>query len=186
MTGAANSSYLLAGPSGWPYIFRGKSDWAYRRGAISRGCSKAAQGAALLLERIARDVYVERGAQAINPTQWAAMRYFKRAGEESRTPLHLAKFLGVTPAPASRTIASLERRGYATRRPNPNDRRSVLIDLTDLGLRVLGEDPIDRLAVVIDCLQTAERSVLEASLVNIADRLADVMKDGMHGRDSGG
>ena len=140
----------------------------------------------MLLERIARDVYVDRGPQAINPTQWAAMRYLRRASEEARTPIHLAKYLGVTPAPASRTIASLERRGYVTRRQNPSDRRSILIDLTDLGLRVLGEDPIDRLAVIIDRLQTTERSVLEDALENIADQLGAVMREDPNGHDPGG
>ena len=42
----------------------------------------------------------------------------------------------------SRMVASLERRGYVRRRPNPDDGRSVLLELTRRGARVA--ETIDR------------------------------------------
>ena len=140
-------------------------------------CSKAALGAALLLERIARDTYSDRGPATVNPTQWAAMRYLKRAASESRTPNHLARYLGVTPGPASRMIASLERRRLVTRRPNPDDRRSILIDLTEHGLEILEEDPIERLAIAVDALTTSDRRALEGSLESIAGAISGGRKN---------
>ncbi len=48
----------------------------------------------------------------------------------------LAPKLGMEPTSLSRTLKKMEEKGLIYREPNPDDGRSVLIKLTDLGLRM--------------------------------------------------
>jgi len=45
----------------------------------------------------------------------------------------LAEAMGVSPQAASQTVGLAEQAGYVTREPNPDDRRSKLVVLTDAG-----------------------------------------------------
>jgi len=54
-------------------------------------------------------------------------------------PSEVGDRLIVTRATVTGVVDSLERRGFVRRSPNPRDRRSVLVDITDDGLRVLQE-----------------------------------------------
>jgi MarR family transcriptional regulator, organic hydroperoxide resistance regulator len=49
----------------------------------------------------------------------------------------LAMELGVSSGGASKLVDRLEARGYCRRRPNPGDRRSSLLELTQAGARLL-------------------------------------------------
>jgi DNA-binding MarR family transcriptional regulator len=51
----------------------------------------------------------------------------------SRTPSELAELLDMTPPMMSGLIGDLEQRGLLARRPDPNDRRRVRLELTDAG-----------------------------------------------------
>ena len=53
------------------------------------------------------------------------------------SPTHLAKGLMLSSAGITSRIDRLERRGFVRRLPDPNDRRGVLIELTDEGLEVV-------------------------------------------------
>ncbi len=53
------------------------------------------------------------------------------------TPTELARRLGMAPTTVSSWLARLEREGVAERRPNPDDGRSQLIELTGAGRREL-------------------------------------------------
>ncbi|WP_035848680.1 MarR family winged helix-turn-helix transcriptional regulator [Cryptosporangium arvum] len=50
----------------------------------------------------------------------------------------LAERSGLAPASVTGLLARLERRGLARRVPNPNDRRSVLVELVYEGMTVMG------------------------------------------------
>jgi DNA-binding MarR family transcriptional regulator len=47
------------------------------------------------------------------------------------TPTELARYTGLTTGSATAMLDRLERAGFITRRPNPADRRGVLVDITD-------------------------------------------------------
>ena len=47
--------------------------------------------------------------------------------------------LAITVGAASRTVDSLEAAGWVERTPNPDNRRSSLLDLTDQGVALVGE-----------------------------------------------
>lgn len=51
----------------------------------------------------------------------------------------LAERLGLSPAGVSKTLAKLERRGLIARTPNPADRRSVLVAITEEGARTVDD-----------------------------------------------
>ncbi len=54
------------------------------------------------------------------------------------SPSELGSHLQVTRATVTGVVDSLERRGFVERTPNPDDRRSLTIEITDSGLAVLG------------------------------------------------
>jgi len=53
--------------------------------------------------------------------------------ERTRTPGELAELLDTTPPMMSGLIADLEERGLIARRPDPDDRRRVRLELTEAG-----------------------------------------------------
>ena len=57
------------------------------------------------------------------------LRYLARASkrEEPVTPVHLARYLGITSASTTALLDRLSRSGHVTRMANPADRRSILI-----------------------------------------------------------
>jgi DNA-binding MarR family transcriptional regulator len=54
-------------------------------------------------------------------------------------PSELGERLIVTRATVTGVVDSLERRGFVRRSPNPDDRRSVIVEITPAGLDVLRE-----------------------------------------------
>lgn len=50
------------------------------------------------------------------------------------TTMRLARHLGITKQAASEIVTHLVDSGYLVRRPDPDDRRAVLLELTDRGL----------------------------------------------------
>lgn len=65
--------------------------------------------------------------------------------------LRMSDLAGVVNSSASRlshAVGKLEARGWVTRRPGPDDRRSTLATLTDLGYQVLAEQAPGHVAAV--------------------------------------
>jgi MarR family transcriptional regulator, transcriptional regulator for hemolysin len=55
-------------------------------------------------------------------------------GEQWRTQLELARSLGIEGPTLTRHLDGMERAGLVQRRRDPNDRRAVLVELTDAGI----------------------------------------------------
>lgn len=127
----------------------------------------ADRAAAALLEQVARAVYEDREAGALFPAQWAALRYFQRAGYRARTVRGLATYLGVTRGPASRTAGSLVRRGLLNSEADPQDRRVTIFTMTPAGRNIMETDPLGRLAGAIASLDRDRRPALIAALEEI-------------------
>jgi DNA-binding MarR family transcriptional regulator len=67
-----------------------------------------------------------------------ALSALRIAGPPHRlSPTHLAKGLMLSSAGVTSRIDKLERRGFVRRLADPNDRRGVLIELTDAGIEVV-------------------------------------------------
>lgn len=127
--------------------------------------------AANLMERISRLTRTEEQVGDLYPAQWAVLRYLSRANRFSRTPMVMTKYLATTRGTMSQTINALERKGYVERHPSLTDKRSVNVELTDLGRKKLNSDPLLRLSGDLDSAlgQNPEKLVemLEALLQEI-------------------
>jgi DNA-binding MarR family transcriptional regulator len=110
------------------------------------GPSPEALEAAHLIDRLERLARADEQVGNLNPAQWEALRYLARANRFSRTPAALADYLASTRGTVSRTLASLEAKGYVSRGPNARDGRSVSFVLSAEAERVLKGDPLRALA----------------------------------------
>ena len=132
---------------------------------------RKAVGLASLYEQVLRVVYEKRGPAELQPAQWSALRFFRRAGASARTVSGLANFLGVTMGPASRTARALQRRGFLTSSKNPKDARSIIFTLTGAGVSILKLDPLLRLARTLETLDTEDKAVFTRVIGNLYDAL---------------
>jgi DNA-binding MarR family transcriptional regulator len=57
------------------------------------------------------------------------------------SPAHVAAQLGTDTAGMTRLLDRLERKGLVRRQPHPEDRRSIVIELTDVGRALLPKLP---------------------------------------------
>lgn len=83
----------------------------------------------------------------------------------------VARHLGIPKSSASEQVKSLERRGFLTRRRDPEDERQLSIVLTDAGLaRVRHDSVLDlvRLAAALKKLSAEDRRALLAGLERLA------------------
>ncbi|MDP1965571.1 MAG: MarR family transcriptional regulator [Reyranella sp.] len=121
--------------------------------------SPEALEAAHLIDRLERLARAGEQVGRLNPAQWDALRYLARANRFSRTPAALADYLASTRGTVSRTLASLESKGYVFREPSDRDGRSVKFVLTSDGGKALKRDPL--LAVATDIEQATGGDVAE-------------------------
>jgi DNA-binding MarR family transcriptional regulator len=100
---------------------------------------------------------LQRRRAAIAPVSasaFQALAVIEGAGEP--LPSHVvAERLLVSTASMTSLLDTLERRGFAVRRPHPNDRRKVLVEITDAGRRV-----VDQMLPVVHAADTEAFSVL--------------------------
>jgi DNA-binding MarR family transcriptional regulator len=95
-------------------------------------------------------------------------------------PLRLADLaarMGTSPPTASRAVDALGELGLVDRRPDPDDRRAVQLDLTPEGRREVEE----RKARVLDAFRPAAETLADADrrrLASLLGRLADELAPG--------
>ncbi|MDY7101072.1 MAG: MarR family transcriptional regulator [Actinomycetota bacterium] len=73
----------------------------------------------------------------LNPSHARALRTLGHHG--TMRPGELAKHLRIAPRSATEVVDDLEERGLVARRPDPGDRRAVLVELTEAGTTLLRE-----------------------------------------------
>ena len=123
-----------------------------------------AVGIAELLDQVARAAFNLGYGGGLNPAQWAALRYFRRASRLARTPGGFAGFQGTTKGTASQTVGALVTKGLLAPAAEQRDRRTRLLELTPAGLAMLGHDPLFAVAEAIDRLPAEQRRSLSAIL----------------------
>ncbi|HHY47645.1 MAG TPA: MarR family transcriptional regulator [Firmicutes bacterium] len=120
-----------------------------------------------VLEEIAR--------LALTETQFAALRYILL--HDMPAPTELADGLGISSAAVTRLADRLERKGLLIRQPDPEDRRTLRLVLTEEGRRIVeqvieGEqarfdDVIKRLPPSLrDAFETGIKAFLDACLTS--------------------
>ena len=91
-------------------------------------------------------------------------------------PGELARHLRIAPRSATEVVDELERRGLVGRRPDPADRRAVLVGLTDRGREVLHDWHAERRSEAersFGALPPADRAELTRILRTLAAPASD-------------
>ncbi|MGB0684303.1 MAG: MarR family winged helix-turn-helix transcriptional regulator [Magnetovibrionaceae bacterium] len=127
----------------------------------------SATGLARLIDQISRNTFNNAFHRNLNPAQWQCLRYFERAGHRGRTVSEFAMAQGTTKGTASRTVSALIGKGYLVKETNPRDARSNLVRLTSDGAELLKDDPLDRLAEVLERLESDQQEALAESLSRV-------------------
>ena len=125
----------------------------------------------LILGRLIRRL---RSEGRIPIAQLAVLGRLDRGGPATVSALATAE--RVRPQSMSQTVSELEADGFVTRRPDPTDRRQLLVELTDAGTATLADERRHRegwlARAIAEDLSPAERRSLEAALEPLR-RLAD-------------
>lgn len=124
-----------------------------------------------MIDRLARLTATEDRSGSLNPAQAAALDYLGRANRFSRAPSHVADYLGATRGTISQTLKALERKGLIVARSNPEDRRSVIYDLTTEG--VLESERNRDAEAALDALPEGDRLALDRGLRGAMQAMLD-------------
>ena len=120
-----------------------------------------------------RRVQTETGEGSPTRSEAAALSWLDERGPMSLRAL--ADLEQVRQQSMSQSVDALQERGWATRSPDPNDRRQVIITLTDAGRVALETGRSVRQAWIVDAmtrlLDDTERRALAQSL-DLLERIA--------------
>ena len=115
-----------------------------------------------MIARLARLDASESWAEDVNPVQRSALEYLSHANRFSRSPSHVADFLGSTRGTVSQTLKSLAQKGYVAETPSEIDKRAITFDLTDKGAALVAQPR--HLVAGLDAMSPEERDALASSL----------------------
>ena len=90
-----------------------------------------------LINRLTRLDAAEGWNDDLNPTQRDALDYLAKANQFSRSPSHVANYLGTTRGTMSQTLKSLTQKSYLKERRSQIDKRSIAYELTEKGMEVV-------------------------------------------------
>jgi len=116
----------------------------------------------------------ERGkALRLSPAQIQSLLFLRFARPGVHTVGGLAQRLDVTSATASGVADALERKRLIRRKPLPEDRRIITLDLTPVGRRQteLLEDMLDEIEAAVNSLSAAEQSALRHAMQRVVQAL---------------
>lgn len=118
-----------------------------------------------LLNRLARLDASQGWAGDLNPTQSAAAAYLARANRFSRSPSHVAEYLGTTRGTMSQTLKALVKKGYVIPSEDSHDKRSISYQLTDLGRNTI--EPSSLMTNAIETMPLRRRESLATDLQDV-------------------
>ena len=133
---------------------------------------------ATLLEWLpaALDAQMQRDSQ-ISHFEYGILFALSRAAERTLAMKDLAGFANSTLSRLSRAVARLERRGWVTRCPDPDDGRTTIASLTDSGLAAMSAATPDHVAfvrrVVFESLTPTQAHELGTASRRIASAIRD-------------
>ncbi len=125
----------------------------------------------VLVNRLSRVAHAMQFSHGLNPAQWEALRYLEKANRYSSSPSAMADYLGATKGTVSQTLIALESKGLVKRDRCPNDRRAVVLALTDAGREILSQDPLCQIYAATEKVPEEERQQLVGVMKSILDDL---------------
>lgn len=124
--------------------------------------------------RLARLDVSESWAEDLNPAQRAVLEYLSRANKFSRSPSHVAAFLGTTRGTISQTFKALLQKNYVTEKRSQSDKRVISFDLTQKGRALLARPRL--LISGLESLDSSEQSALLSTLQSTLNNLLEQNK----------
>jgi DNA-binding MarR family transcriptional regulator len=103
------------------------------------------------------------GRTGLNRGEIGVLSALRTAGHQRLSPTRLFKGLMLSSAGITSRLDRLEKRGFVRRAPDPEDRRAVLVELTEAGRKVLDEAVAANTkseAALLDSLTAKEISTL--------------------------
>jgi len=134
-------------------------------------CMVVARGVAHTVPRVMGTLaagFREQG-EGLHPSQ---LRLLMAMHHGTVTPSELAERMEVSPPTISKTIDVLERRGLVERTADENDRRKVLLAMTDQGRATLSsvfDAGIEQLSEVLTSASPEELERIEAGMKSLGD-----------------
>lgn len=108
----------------------------------------------------------------LNPSQRAVLAYLGRANRFSRSPSHVAEYLGTTRGTISQSLKSLLQKGYVTEVRSSQDKRSISFSLTDKGEEVARA--VNGLDHVLSDLPETQKQALQTTLMKALSDLVQL------------
>jgi DNA-binding MarR family transcriptional regulator len=135
---------------------------------------------AKVMDRLTVRRLSERGEYTY--AEWRVLSRLASIGDVGATIGQIADLAWADRAEVSRAATSLEKRGLTARRDSPEDRRKPIVYLTEAGKNSYAGTAGDRSAFhesLIADLTDEERTVLDALLAKIAQRLVQTLRSEM-------
>lgn len=110
-------------------------------------------------------------ARDLGPTDARLVFHLAAADGEGMTPKDARAFLQLSTGAMTSLIDRLEQRGHLERRPNPNDRRSILLHLTPSGAGIAEELSAPWRTAFADAVAPAARTALADVFEQVGDAL---------------
>ena len=86
-----------------------------------------------LITRLAKLESMHAWTAGLNPTQHAMLGYLAQANRFSRSPSHVAEYLGTTRGTATQSLKSLHQKGYVFEKRSDVDKRVIRYELSETG-----------------------------------------------------
>lgn len=119
----------------------------------------------------ARVLHHESVSRGLNATDSRFVFFLAAADGHGVTPKHAGEYLELSTGAMTSLIDRLEQRGHIERRPNPDDRRSILLHLTPSGSAVAWQIGTLYAASFSEVVAPEERQALADAFIRLGDAL---------------
>ncbi len=125
-----------------------------------------------LINRLARLDMTQAWQGDLNPTQSAVLDYLSRANRFSRSPSHVADYLGTTRGTISQSLKSLSQKGYVVEGRSHTDKRTIRFELTKKG-----QDVAFAPSMTADAVGRMDDSSREMLITSLEKLLVPLLKE---------
>ncbi|OIH97660.1 MarR family winged helix-turn-helix transcriptional regulator [Curtobacterium sp. MCBA15_001] len=125
----------------------------------------------LMQTQHARVLHHESQTRGLNATDSRFVFFLASADGAGVTPKQSGEYLELSTGAMTSLIDRLEQRGHIERRPNPNDRRSILLHLTPSGEAVAQQIGAVYSAAFREVIAPSQRQALTDAFARLGDEL---------------
>ncbi len=130
-----------------------------------------------LIEHLGRALHSLSFSKGLNPAQWNALRYLERANPSARNVTSFAKHHLTKKSAASETMTALTAKGLISSVVDPYDARGRILEVTPMGLALLGEDPLHAVRAGVDKISDEDLDTIVAFIEGLLKSLFEPASD---------